>query len=110
MMIVWWATHVECCSAFARLRREGHLSTDNEIATIELLSSLRNSWSEILSSNDLRDIACRMLLKHPLRSADALQLASALVWAGDKPHHLRFICLDERLRDAARQEGFTVIP
>jgi hypothetical protein len=51
-----------------------------------------------------------VLAAHPLRAADALQLAAALVWTGEAAAGEAFVCLDERLRDAARREGFEVLP
>jgi len=44
-----------------------------------------------------------------LRAADALQLASALVWCGAYASGRAFICADTRLSDAADKEGFNVI-
>lgn len=52
----------------------------------------------------------RLLAVHPLRAADALQLAAAIVWAGSAVNNSDFICLDTRLRNAAQLEGFTVYP
>ena len=49
------------------------------------------------------------LRTHPLRAADALQLAAALAAADHNPASLEIVCLDERLRDAARREGFSVL-
>jgi predicted nucleic acid-binding protein len=54
--------------------------------------------------------AGRALAAHPLRAADALQLAAALVWADDSPAGEAFVCLDDRLREAASREGFEVLP
>ncbi len=47
---------------------------------------------------------------HPLKSADALQLAAALVWAGNTTRDHHFVCLDKRLRKAAGKEGFRILP
>lgn len=47
---------------------------------------------------------------HALRSADALQLAAALVACDERPRGETFVSLDERLRNAAQREGFTVLP
>jgi predicted nucleic acid-binding protein len=46
---------------------------------------------------------------HPLRAADALQLAAALVWAGS-PAVGEMVVLDRRLREAARLEGLRPLP
>ena len=59
----------------------------------------------------LRDRAGRLVAAHPLRAADALQLAAALMWCDDTPSTVTpFVCLDERLRNAARREGFSILP
>lgn len=109
-LAAWWGTVVECRSAFARLRREGVLSTDDEDDLGSLLEMLSTNWTEIEPSDEVRAIAGRLLLNHPLRAADSLQLAAALVWAGKSPMGHRFVCLDQRLREAARKEGFKVLP
>jgi hypothetical protein len=45
---------------------------------------------------------------HPLRAADALQLAAAFAAAERRPASLAIVTLDERLANAARKEGFAV--
>jgi hypothetical protein len=37
-------------------------------------------------------------------------LAAALVSSEDAPQGETFVCLDTRLRDAARREGFAILP
>jgi uncharacterized protein len=46
---------------------------------------------------------------HPLRAADALQLAAAFVAAERRPSSLEVITLDEWLANAARKEGFALV-
>lgn len=46
---------------------------------------------------------------HPLRTADAVQLAAAFRAAEGRPASLEFVSLDERLAAAARIEGFPVV-
>lgn len=104
-IVVWWGTSVECQSAIARREREaGDHAT--AAASRALLSALSERWSEILASSEVREHAARLLLRHPLRAADALQLGAALTWADGRPHGHRFATLDERLARAARGEGF----
>jgi predicted nucleic acid-binding protein len=109
-IVAWWATPVECYSAFARLRREELLTITEEEQARTVLTALAVEWTEIEPSRAVRDQAGRALLLHPLRAADALQLGAALVWsrAHTAGHH--FVCLDQRLREAARREGFAVLP
>ncbi len=106
-MIVWWATPVECASALAHLRREEVLHESVERAALSVLDLLRSAWHEILPGDALRAQAQRVLRLHPLRSADALQLAAALEWAGVPPSG-ELVCFDARLGAAAAREGFTV--
>ena len=108
-IVAWWGTAVECASAAARLRREERLNVEDEERVLELVSDLRASWLEVLPSEEVRDRAFRMLRLHPLRAADALQLAAAVVWAGGTDG-AEFVTFDERLALAARLEGFRVLP
>jgi len=109
VLVVWWGSVVECWSTFARLRRDGVFSVDDEDAARGLLHTLQESWIEILPSEDVRAHAGRLLRLHAVRSADALQLAAALVWAGDPPSG-EFVAFDQRLQEAARMEGLTARP
>jgi uncharacterized protein len=52
--------------------------------------------------------AVRFLRVHPVRAADALQLAAAFVAAERRPASLEVITFDDRLAVAARKEGFVV--
>jgi hypothetical protein len=105
-LVVWWGSPVECASAFARLRRDGILSPQDEEAARAALALLGDAWFEIQPGEELRAHALRLLRLHALRAADALQLAAGLTWAGVPPSG-ELITFDERLKVAARLEGFT---
>ena len=109
-IVVWWATRVECLSALSRRRREGALSTSAETKAKAILLTLSAEWSEIQPGELVRQRAERLLAIHPLRSADAFQLAAALIWAQESPKDLEMVCLDQNLRGAAYKEGFTILP
>lgn len=108
-MVVWWASVIECASAIARLHREGHLTDLEERAARDTLFLLQRSWYEVQPGSALREQALRLLRLHPLRAADALQLAAALEWAGT-PATGVFMCFDDRLKRAAAREGFAPLP
>ncbi len=108
-MAVWWASPVECGSAFARLRREGVLEEEQESAARSALEALSSFWHEVQPTVELRAQALRLLRVHALRASDALQLAASLAWAGTPPEG-ELITFDDRLGSAARREGFQVIP
>jgi len=109
-LVVWWGAPLECRSAFARLKREDVLTSSQETELIELLEELSSAWVEILAGENVRKTAARLLSTHPLRAADSLQLAAALIWSGTPVEKNEFVCLDGKLREAARNEGFIVLP
>jgi len=109
-IVVWWVTRIECLSSLARRKREGTLANEEESKARVALQRLFGECSEIQPEEQVRYRAERLLAVHPLRSADALQLAAALIWAQDNPKGFEFICLDKNLREAADKEGFVVLP
>ena len=109
-MVAWWGTSLECASALARLRRGGVIVVSEEHEVASLLRMLADAWSELQPSEELRRFALRLLQSHPLRAADALQLAAAYLWADSRPASYSFVSLDQRLRQAALREGFSVLP
>jgi len=76
---------------------------------LERLRQFAAAWHEVDPSDAVREAAVRFLRVHPLRSADALQLAAAFLAAERRPASFEMITLDERLAGAARKEGFAVI-
>jgi predicted nucleic acid-binding protein len=108
-VLVWWATEVECASAIARLERESALEEPAASQAFERLKQLAGAWHEVDSSDAVREAAVRFLRVHPLRAADALQLAAAFVASERRPASLEVITLDDRLAVAARKEGFALV-
>ena len=108
-VVAWWATEAECVSALARLEREGSLTAPSMGEGLRRLGGLARAWREVQPVMTVRTTAIRLLRVHPLRTADALQLASAIVAAEDHPATLPLVTLDERLAQAAEREGFTVV-
>jgi predicted nucleic acid-binding protein len=108
-MLAWWGSQVECASAVARLERDALLDRKGAALAFDRLSRLADGWHEIEPNEIVRENAVRFLRVHPLRAADALQLAAAFLAAERRPSSLEVVTLDERLADAARKEGFDVI-
>ena len=109
-IVVWWTTYIECLSALARRQREGVLTSGDATKARAVLSALAAAWSEVQPTELVRLRAERLLSIHPLRAADALQLAAALVWAQETPRGLDFVCLDQNLRESSLKEGFSIQP
>jgi predicted nucleic acid-binding protein len=106
---VWWAASVEVRSAIERERHRGFLKAPAAAKALSLLASLEREWQDVVPSDEVRDLAKAALAAYPLRAADALQLAAALVWCRERPKGRNFLCADARLGDAAEQAGFTVL-
>ncbi len=108
-VVVWCLTPVEVISALTRRRRESALKPTEFRKAKEQLVLLERAWSEVVSLERVRERARRLLESHPLRAADALQLAAALVAAEDNPADVPCVTLDRRLALAAEKEGFPVL-
>ena len=106
VIVAWWGSLVECEGAISRLDRNIEDGIDRDRTARNLLDHLAADWIEVSPDNQVRDRACRLLRVHPLRAADALQLAAALTAVSEQSGGIEFVCNDRRLAEAARLEGF----
>lgn len=104
--VVWALTETELLSALCRRHREGLLDADDLERAEARLHKLSDRWDEVDGLPAVREEAARILRVHPLRAADALQLAAAVVAFDYRPRRRAFLSLDEPLLAAARREGF----
>lgn len=109
-IVVWWATRTECVSALMRHAREGGVSGTGERQARQVLETLAETWIEVQPTETVRRAAERVLAVHPLRAADAFQLAAALQWCQRQTKDLVLVSFDTRLREAAYKEGFSLLP
>jgi predicted nucleic acid-binding protein len=109
LVVAWWGSRIECASALSRLCREGAMEDKSLGEALRDLAALADTWLEIAPSDDLRNRAVRLLRIHPIRAADAVQLAAALIAVAEDTTSLSFVCTDGRLRQAAEKEGFQVL-
>ena len=109
-VLVWWSTGVELVSAVARRRRSAPADVPNVTEALVRLDRIIERAEEVAPSTATRETARRLLLAHPLRAADSLQLAAAVVLRDNRAEPFDFVTLDTRLGQAAAAEGFRVIP
>lgn len=109
IVTTWAWTQVEVVGAIERRAREGELTREGRQAALTQAANLAAKWTEIFDLTAVRKRALNLRARHPLRAADAAQLAAALFVAEDDPASLVFVCLDERLATAAEREGFPVL-
>ena len=110
MITVSRITLVEVLSAFSRLKRESKTDPDDILTAIRLF---QYDWETLyrIVEIDLSVIekAGQLVQKYPLRAYDSVQLASALglhiFFSKVDPKIFTFVSADNRLIDAARDEG-----
>jgi predicted nucleic acid-binding protein len=107
--VVWALSSVELLSALARVGRSSRGLDD-------LLGGIRRNALDLVRRcrpvtqvDAVRQRAERLVSVHALTSADALQLAAALVVCREQPETLELVTLDKVLARAARLEGFPVL-
>ena len=98
-------TEVELVSAFSRRHREGSLSALVLRNLIEAVGDEVSTVSVVELTSAVVAQAQKLLLRHPLRASDAVQLASCLVLAERLRQPVEFLAFDDRLNSAALQEG-----
>lgn len=109
-VLLWCLSRVEVVSAMTRRLSEQSLTFGEfQSAKIRLQHILEGAY-QITALEKVMNRAVRLLEVHPLRAADACQLASVLVATQEDPDRVSLICLDERLKEAAIKEGFVVNP
>ena len=106
----WWGSRVELVSALARRRRSGESSEEEFQAAYSRWEALVGPIQDVGPSDLVRETARRLLLVYPLRAADSLQLAAAVVLRQRAVEPFDFVTLDRRLAEAAVAEGFRIIP
>jgi predicted nucleic acid-binding protein len=98
----------EVLAAIARKHRLGEidLSTRDRIATA-FRKDYRNRYTHAALTAPVIEEAMDLVLAHPLRAYDAVQLASArlLRSASTQLNRLRFVCADSALLRVGRQLG-----
>jgi len=102
-------TPIEIACVLWRKRHHDELSVPAHHEADVAFATLSTRWDEVAYSSAVAEHALDVVSRQSLRSLDALQLASAIAYAG-KTAFLAFVALDEKLRKAARAEGFRVLP
>lgn len=103
-------SEVEVASAVTRRARAGAFSVrerDRALAALPRdLAAIH--VVELLPAVTVK--ARGLLLRHPLRASDAIQLASCVFLQQELGEAVPFVVFDERLRAAAQAEGLTILP
>lgn len=110
LLIIARITWVEVTSALARREREGHLSTDTISRALDTLRyDVDTQYQVVELDQALAEVAGQLVMQHPLRAYDAVQLASAQriqsAFAAVEAPPFTFLTADDRLLAVAQSEG-----
>ncbi len=92
-----------------RLGREHRLREMIAEEARGMLERLASEWLEVEPTYEIRQLTALVSRPHPLKAADALQLAAALRWCEGNTAGVGFVCLDNQLRRASLAEGFDAL-
>ena len=99
---------IEVTSALARRQREGAFSAAARDRAVKRLNADLAACILVELSPELSVEAQDLLLRHVLRSGDAIQLASCLYLQRETAQRIAFAAFDDRLNQAAHAEGLTL--
>lgn len=102
-------SEVEIASGIARRAREGSITARQRDRMLTALQRDVPALAIVEIVSDVTAQARALLLRHPLRAADAIQLASCLYLQRELAESVPFVAFDHRLLDAARAEGLNVV-
>lgn len=102
-------SEVEVSSALARRAREGAFTLAERDRAIDALNADLASWILVEVGPELTRRAQALLVRHGIRTGDAVQLASCLHLQREAGQRLPFGAFDERLNAAAGAEGLSLI-
>jgi predicted nucleic acid-binding protein len=100
---------IEVASALARREREGAFTAAERDRGVKRLNADLAAWILVEFTAELTAEAQMLLIRHSLRSGDAVQLASCLYLQRETGEPVSFAAFGDRLTTAARAEGLTLI-
>lgn len=106
----WAWSRVEVVGAIERRARQGDYVRHDRLVALERLEDIASEWHEVADLIRVRALAESLIARHPLRAADAGQLAAALLVRKRTRGSLGFVSLDRRLAEAAGREGLLLPP
>ena len=102
-------TLVECDRVLQRGQARGVLSLALVAQTRATLNTVAEHWTIFTIDHEVVDRARRSFPREPIRTADAIHLATALS-ARSLVTELALLSLDERIRDNAAELGIDLLP
>ncbi len=102
-------TRVECARALIHATRVGRITATQALSLHSLLRTVQRDWNIFNVDQPVIERACTPFPADPIRSLDALHIATALILR-DGVTTVAMLSLDRRMRDCATQLGFQILP
>jgi predicted nucleic acid-binding protein len=102
-------SEVEVASGIVRRAREGAVTAARRDRALAALQRDMPAVALVELIPEITTDARALLLRHPLRASDAIQLASCLYLQRELNQPVPFVAFDQRLLDAARAEGLAIV-
>jgi uncharacterized protein len=100
---------IEFVALLSRRYREKNISgRDFKLIEGLFFTHVRTQYKIIKTDTRVYQTARNLIPKHPLRTLDALQLASAMVAQNVIGNSIIFVSADNRLLNIAQAEGFSI--
>ena len=103
-------SEIEVASGIIRRTREGAFTAPDRDRILAALQRDLPALAIVETIPEITAEAGALLLRHPLRAGDAIQLASCLYLHRQLAELVTFVAFDRRLLEAAQAEGLTVVP
>lgn len=103
-------SELEVTSALCRRCREGDFSAQERDRALTTLQRDLGSFFVVELAPEVLRRAAQLLVDHPLRTGDALQLGACLELRDRLRYPTTFITFDDRLLAAARGEALAALP
>ena len=100
----------EVASALARRCREGGFSVAERDRALATLAADFRALYVVELVPEISSLTVDLLVRHSLRSGDAVQLAGCLFLQQKLGRPVQFVVYDTRLTAAARQEALMILP
>ncbi len=108
-MITSELTAIECTRGLIRAAVTGRLSEAQAADRRAWLTRVSEYWTVLTLDAEITARARRPFPREPIRTLDAIHLATALAARAILPG-LRLLSLDERVRASGRELGFQLLP
>ena len=102
-------TALECARALARGVTTGRVARTEQLAALQLLDMASSTWAVLEMTGRVLDRARAKFPREPVRTLDALHLATALIFH-EAHGALTMVSLDEQIRHNAERLGLAVMP